>query len=553
MIDGVKRAGMLAALLLGLVPGAVMAAQGPADRADPSRMREEIRQEPPAPTPARQPLRLVAAAPDASGAATGSVLVGAVQVEGAVALPPAAFSQAIEPFLGRQLNPAELAQLATAIATVARQAGYGLAIAQVPQQAIRDGILRVVIDEGRIDGVEPSGNGAEAVRPLLRKLVNGRPVHTVDLERQLLLAGDVAGVVTDGARIDRVGNRNILRLHAVQNRVAVRVGADLWGSSTIGPLRARADLDLNGALFHGDQLSFGGVITAAQPSEFQFVRGAWSVPVGDDGTSVSLSGYYGHSHPGASLRNRNLEGQTIGATLSLSHPLLRTRSASLWARGELWMLDSNLDQQHILTRRDRLRSATVSLNGISRLGQGWVRADLTLVQGLSEFGATLRGDARASRIDADGGYTKLAFSAQYVAPLAGRLSIALATEGQLASGPLLSAEEIGLGGRSFLRGYDYWEVAGDRGAAAAAELRYDLGALLPQVRRVQLYAYADAGSVHNLRGGIGGGTLASAGGGVHVTLKNGADASVELGVPLKDSPYTTNPKPRLSFTVSIPF
>src|SRR4051794_30003276 len=302
MHHGVKRAGMLAALLLGLVPAQGAVAQGQSGRADPSLMREEMRDERSAPAPARQPLRIQPLEAGSAGAAVGSVLVGAVHVEGAVALPAAAFGPAIEPFLGRQLGPADLRTLATAIASVARQAGYGLATAQVPQQTIRNGILRVVIDEGRIDAVEASGNGADAVRPLLQKLVNGRPVRTADLERQLLLAGDVAGVVTDGARIDRDGARNILRLRAIQNRVAVRAGLDNWGSSPIGPLRARVDVDLNGALLHGDRISIGGVITPAEPREFQFVRAAWSVPVTDSGTQLSLSGYYGHSRPGAALK-----------------------------------------------------------------------------------------------------------------------------------------------------------------------------------------------------------------------------------------------------------
>jgi hypothetical protein len=31
------------------------------------------------------------------------------------------------------------------------------------------------------------------------------------------------------------------------------------------------------------------------------------------------------------------------------------------------------------------------------------------------------------------------------------------------------------------------------------------------------------------------------------------DAGIEIAVPLKDSPYTANPKPRISFTFTAPF
>jgi hypothetical protein len=36
-------------------------------------------------------------------------------------------------------------------------------------------------------------------------------------------------------------------------------------------------------------------------------------------------------------------------------------------------------------------------------------------------------------------------------------------------------------------------------------------------------------------------------------LRNGAQAGVELGVPLKASPYTPSPQPRLSLTLDFPF
>jgi hemolysin activation/secretion protein len=112
---------------------------------------------------------------------------------------------------------------------------------------------------------------------------------------------------------------------------------------------------------------------------------------------------------------------------------------------------------------------------------------------------------------------------------------------------------MGLGGRSFLRGYDYREVSGDRGAAASAELRFDLRSLPKSVRRAQLYAYGDAGKVGNLRGGLGGGSLASVGGGARIALRNGLDASLELGVPLKQGPFSPDRDPRLSFTVGYAF
>jgi hemolysin activation/secretion protein len=163
------------------------------------------------------------------------------------------------------------------------------------------------------------------------------------------------------------------------------------------------------------------------------------------------------------------------------------------------------------------------------------------------------GDPLASRLDGSAIFTKLAFSAHYGVPIAGPTSIALGMEGQLASRPLLASEEIGLGGRSFLRGYDYRAVSGDRGAAAFAELRFDLKSPSRAVRRAQIYAFGDAGKVSNIRGGTGGGSLASIGGGARLWLHKGLEGGVELGVPLRKAPFGPETDPRLSFTLGYAF
>jgi hemolysin activation/secretion protein len=552
MFHGVMRARALAALLLILSPVAVHAAQSPVDRADPSVVREQLRDDRPAPANVREPPRIEQSA---SGASAGfePILVGAVRVEGAVLLHPADFAPAIEPWLGRQLGPAELRALATDVANIARRAGYGLASAWIPAQKVTNGTLVVTIDEGRIDAVEADGNAKDNVEHLLRRLVNGRPVRTADLERQLLLAGDVAGISVDRARLQRRDGRNILLVRTRRDAMNGRVLVDNWGSGTIGPVRARADLDLNGVLGRNGRLSIGGVVTPLQPREFQFVRVAYSAPVGAAGTEVALAGYAGHSRPGGTLRGEGLEGTSLDIEATVSHPLLRSRAASLWADIQLGLHDTNLDRRGAKERRDRITTLGAGLNAVGKAGDGWLRSRLALVQGIDALGATRAGDPLASRVDGSAVFTKLAFSAQYVAPLAKQLSLSLAMEGQLASRPLLATEEMGLGGRTFLRAYDYREVAGDHGVAASAELRFDLKSLPRPVRRAQPYVYADAGKVSNARGGSGGGSLASAGGGVRIWFRNGIEAGAEIGVPLGHSPFHADPRPRFSFTLGCAF
>ena len=132
------------ALLAGaavLVPGAARAGdivQNPVDRVDPSVVQrqlvpEERRQAPP-PALTVAPARSEAPVPEGP-----PIVAGAIRVDGATVLPPAAFAAAIEPYLGRPLGPDDLRALARDVATAARHAGFPLATAWVPAQGLEAG------------------------------------------------------------------------------------------------------------------------------------------------------------------------------------------------------------------------------------------------------------------------------------------------------------------------------------------------------------------------------------------------------------------------------
>jgi hemolysin activation/secretion protein len=113
---------------------------------------------------------------------------------------------------------------------------------------------------------------------------------------------------------------------------------------------------------------------------------------------------------------------------------------------------------------------------------------------------------------------------------------------------------MGLGGRYFLRGYDYREYSGDKGIAGSAELRFDLKQHIGPVENTQLYVFADAGSVGNYEDGFGSGSLASAGVGARLDLGKKFELGLELGIPLRDGAIADKDySPRFSFTLAARF
>jgi hemolysin activation/secretion protein len=241
--DVLKRIALGLMLAFSVTPGSLQASQTPVDQADPSVIEEQLRQDDRA-RPKQRPNLRIARPPAGATDVESSIVVGGVRVAGATALRPAAFARAVEPYLGRTLAPSDLQSLASDVADVARNSGFGLATAWVPQQQVTAGILVVMLDEGRIDDIRIEGNALQA-RRVLAPLAGGRPVRTAELERQLLVAGDLAGVRVGKVRLDRVAGKNILVVQAVHRRIETRAYVDNWGSSTVGPVRARLTVDFN--------------------------------------------------------------------------------------------------------------------------------------------------------------------------------------------------------------------------------------------------------------------------------------------------------------------
>ena len=522
----------------------------PADRADPGVIEQELNDDQRQPEPSRDG-EVQSIERDSVSSDQIEIVAGAVRVEGAVVTPAAAFAPAIEPFLGRPLDRDALAQLAAAVARVARGRGYGLSTAWVPAQDIERGILVVRIDEGRIDSVQADGPAARDVEARLSEIARGRPVTTAGLERALLLAGDVPGLWVGNAELIRNG-RNILRVRTRYDRLAGRLWLDNWGSETIGPVRARAMIEANGVATFGDRLTLGAMITPADPDELQFVDAGYRVPLGRNGTEIGVQAYLGWTNS-LDFSGREVEGDSGEIEAEISHPLQRTRDNSIWLSGRFTLRDSELMRPGQQLRDDRIVTASATLSNSARVAGGRMRGRFTLTRGLAILDATDRGDPNASRSDAGGVFTRLDYWLDYYRSLGAGFAILLATEGQLADRPLLSSEEMGLGGRRFLRAFDYREMSGDEGAAVSGEIQFNLREPVRTVRNLQFYAYADAGSVANDRGGFGGGSLASAGGGVRVTLRERLDAGVELGIPLTDGAFDQDPDPRFSFTITARF
>lgn len=475
-----------------------------------------------------------------------------VQGNGTIAAP--AFAEATRPYLNRPLSQDDLRSLAGAVAGVARAQGLVLATASIEPQGLPDGKLVVSLDEGRIDAVRSIGVSSPAADRILSTLVTHRAMTKRELERTLLLVGDLPGVRIKDTRYMRQNGFGILLVTLTSSKVSAYLEFDNRGTREIGPVRGVGLVNVHDTLAANDELTLVTALTPINPREFVFVSGRYAAPLGDAGGAASLSAFYGRTHAGGSFSDLALIGNSYGFGIGYSAALQRTRRQSLWFDADIRTIVSEQSAQGYRFRDDHLTVLSGTLRANRDVAGGLLHLSAQGNVGLPVLGATHEGDPLASRYDGDARYVAGVFQADWARTIAGPFSVAVASIAQVASRPLLATAEISLGGPAFGRAYDYSERTGDQGVLGSAEFRLDLAHLLaPTAQRVQVYAFGDGGTVTNLRGGGGGGSLASAGAGLRVG-QGRVDAGFEVAFPLtSDRLESGNRAPRVSGQLSFRF
>ncbi|UYY59176.1 ShlB/FhaC/HecB family hemolysin secretion/activation protein [Sphingomonas sp. S2-65] len=533
-------------MLLALPFGASAYGQTALDRVQPPIVKDE--RTPDEATAQAKPARIDVDARPAPATPTRAVRVGAIVLHGLHSLTPSDFADILATRVAQTLPPQALSELTSAIAARARDRGLVFASAWIGPQQLRNGVLTVEVDEGRIDEIRFDGPEQPAVRAALAPLADGKPVRMDALERRLLIAGDIDGVRIRNSRYLREGQKGVLLVKLTVERVAGRVTLANDGTKPIGPEQVTLQADFFGLLAQDDSLTLTWSETPAEFGELHFARVRYEKRVSRSGSEIALTASGSVARPGAYLEPFGIRSRSWYVGASVLQPLLRRRATSLWFEGELGVRNLSQHRRGNQVRDDRVVAARATLYGYADVAGGRLRASTTVSQGLRVFGSTEPGDLLASRLDADGTFTTLSGWADWTRDLGDDFSLRLSMVSQLSSDPLLIGEEIGLGGTGFLRGYDWSERSGDEGVAGLVELRYALDHPLGLVRRAQLYAFADGGKVTNQGGGFGSGSLASAGGGIRADVTRSFGANLELAMPLTGVRYDTNDEtPKINF------
>jgi hemolysin activation/secretion protein len=472
-------------LLLALAAGAQAAAPPLRVPDSGSILRETQGVRPEAP-PRRESTDITPAAPPPpSSAASGETLkVSGFKLEDFSLIDEAEIQQVLEPYRDRELSLRQLEEAVNQVSELYRQRGYPVARAYLPRQQAADGLitLRLLVGAYGAASLENASlvNDGRIAATLGNNLPQGRPVRRADLERAVLLLGDLPGAGIPKLSMgpgQQAGSTDFFAQVPAGRRASGYLMSDNMGSRYTGRWRFAAGAEVNSPLGIGDKLSFFGLTTKHRDMTNLSVN--YAFPLNADGLRLDLGYTHAEYELGGEFRDLDATGKADTVEAGLSYLLIRSAAQNLH-------LGFSLAQRRL---RDDYDALEVKERGRSSLGKLSLRHELWSSLFGRPFYARSGGALTAGRHRAhssedgetdfrhtEGGYRYLGLDFLGRLDLTENWSFSLSASGQQAFGKNLdSSEQFSVSGSGGVKIYRE-TISGDNGYLVNAELRYRLPA-----------------------------------------------------------------------------
>lgn len=453
------------------------------------------------------------------------VAVKEFRVTGNSLIPTEKLKAVLLPFEGRDLSFDEMKEAAAAVTAVYQAQGHLLVRALIPPQDYREGVVEILVLEGKLGQIKVEGNDYYSTEFITSHFDEGT-LEMEDFQRALLLLNEypdlkVRAVLkpgsTHGTADVTLKVKDTLPLHG-------QLDYNNFGSLGTGVNKLGLTLEA-GNLLGGDKLTVRGVAGFPSVSN-NFLQVNYVVPVDADGTRVGAAYSSGAYILGREMEVLDLRGQADIYTFSVSRALTRTTTRS----SDVFLTLSHNDVRNSILgepfNRDRYFAVRLgySLDLRDLDGRTFMRAVASRgLGGLEDF-------TTVSRLGAEGDFTKLNLDLARVQTLAPGFYAVMRGSAQLCNDPLVSAEGFVVGGPDSVRGYSQGELLGDAGYVVSFELRksivgddFQVVGFLDHGTAVRRFAILDDYDRRSLTG---------AGFGFRIVPWKNANLRVDIGFPV---------------------
>jgi hemolysin activation/secretion protein len=437
------------------------------------------------------------------------IFVREIRIRGATVFSPEEFARVATPYVNREVTAEDLEALRVALTLLYVNAGYVNSGAIIPEQTVADGVVTYQVIEGELTRVDVDGNRwfrKGYIRDRLT-LGAGRPLNANALQQQmqLLLEDPRIGRLNAELRPGLALGESVLAV-LVEDRQPFRLllQFDNYQSPSVGAERGLLTIEDQNLTGSGDVLSLRYGRSEGVDPQLDF---RYSLPVNRYDTAVTFQyrrNDFDVIDPAFDLLDITSETEIF--TLSVRHPVYRTlsREFALELTGEratnrTFVLGVPFGLSPGASADGESTVAVVRAAGeyIQRSERQVIAARSRFSVGVDALGATINRD----RSLPDGRFFAWLGQFQWVQrlPLLDSQLIFRA-DLQLARDPLLSLEQIAVGGRYTVRGYRENTLVRDSAFVASLEGRVPLVRNTRWADYLELAPFFDFGNAWNVKG-----------------------------------------------------
>lgn len=434
------------------------------------------------------------------------VLIRQIRVVGNTVFSVEKLAEVTQCYVNRELTTEDLEALRLDLTRLYINAGYINSGAIIPDQTVGEGVITLQIIEGELTNIEVSGNKWFRDSYIRNRLALGAgpPLKRGALQERLQLLLQDERIIRLDAEIRPGVQRGEGTLHVKveeANPFKVELAFNNYQSPTVGAERGLVTVTHQNLTGHGDL--FGVTYGRSEGIDLQ-LDANYTVPLTARDTTLSLR-YRRNTFTVIQQQFKGLDvnSRSEAYSIALRQPLFRTLSREFAIalsaerqQNETFLLDQPFSFS--LGAQDG-RSAVTAL----RLALEWTERSQNQVfavrsrfsVGMDAFGATINQGGLP-----DGQFVAWLGQVQWARRLTDwGLQIITRLDVQLAAQPLLSLEQIAVGGRFTVRGYRENQVVRDNAILASVEFRIPLMRNKWWADVVQLAPFIDYGNAWNTK------------------------------------------------------
>ena len=407
-------------------------------------------------------------------------------VEGNTVLAATAIERAVYPFLGPQLSLREVEQARAALEKAYQDEGYLTVSVELPEQRVNEGEVRLRVVEGSVEKLRVTGaqyHLPSTIRKGVPSLAQGNVPQFADVQEELAdLGRQPDRRVTPLLRPGKAPGKLEVELK-VDDQLPLHASLEANNKQSVNTVEGRTEAAMryDNLFQRGHSLGFNWILAPSNRDHANILTANYGLPFASGDYAYAFMTRSDSDTPTGIGGGTVVKGTVMG---------LRYRFA-LPAHGGAFAHGLSLGADYKDNKDDLTQSGLVVPSSL-RYGTFAARYDhtqfdtgdgvttsldagLTLgLRGLSDRTVDCNGveidQFACKRFNAKPNFMTWRFGADHRRPVWGDWSLRARAEGQVASGPLVSQEQYGVGGSDSVRGYYEYEQFGDHGALLRLEL-----------------------------------------------------------------------------------